>query len=153
MAAYYLDTSAVMKRYVKEPGTRWVRQLFDPGRLNTIGIARISGVELVASVVRRARGGGLSHTQVAQILADFRLDFAADYELIDVTAALIDDAMTMAQRHALRGYDAVQLAAARAMDRDARTVGLTITLVSADLELNAAAAAEGLAVEDPNTHP
>jgi predicted nucleic acid-binding protein len=62
--------------------------------------------------------------------------------------------MILAQTHGLRGYDAVQLAAAlrvnsRRLSR--RTSGAI--LVSADLELLAAATAEGLAVEDPNTHP
>lgn len=61
--------------------------------------------------------------------------------------------MRLAERHGVRGYDAVQLAAARATDAVARSVGTPATLVSADLELNAAAAAEGIAVEDPNNHP
>jgi hypothetical protein len=49
----------------------------------------------------------------------------------------------------LRGYDAVQLAAALEVHSHAPS----LTLLSADAGLNAAGAAEGLAVDDPNNHP
>jgi hypothetical protein len=44
---------------------------------------------------------------------NFHRDFAHDFDLADIAAPVIDGAMTLADRHALRGYDAVQLAAAR----------------------------------------
>ncbi len=34
MAAYYLDSSALVKRYVSEIGSGWVLSLFDPRRKN-----------------------------------------------------------------------------------------------------------------------
>jgi hypothetical protein len=61
--------------------------------------------------------------------------------------------MALAETHALRGYDAVQLAAALNVNSACAAAGAVFTLVSADGELNAAARAEGLAVEDPNLHP
>jgi hypothetical protein len=40
------------------------------------------------------------------------------------------------------------------LNRERKNAGLsTVTLVAADAELNAAALAEGLLVEDPNLHP
>ena len=66
---------------------------------------------------------------------------------------MIDEASTLAQKHGLRAYDAVQLAAALDTSRIVSQVESTeVLLVSADVELNAAAAVEGLQVEDPNTH-
>lgn len=61
--------------------------------------------------------------------------------------------MTIAERYALRGYDAVQLAAAYAIRAAIQAAGEQVIFVSADRELNAAAASEGFAVEDPNAHP
>ena len=62
--------------------------------------------------------------------------------------------MTLAETYGLRGYDAVQLAAAVEVNASYRSAGLPpITLVSADVELNAAASAEGLTVDNPNFHP
>jgi hypothetical protein len=62
--------------------------------------------------------------------------------------------MALARTHALRGYDAVQLAAALHVDRQRRVRRRSaLTVISADADLNAAALAEGLAADDPNNHP
>jgi len=54
----------------------------------------------------------------------------------------------------LRGYDAVQLATALAANRKRLNDGLgALIFVSADDELNTAAKAEGLSVENPNDYP
>ena len=63
--------------------------------------------------------------------------------------ALLQRAALLADLHAIRGYDAVQLAAA--LEVRVQVPGLI--LVSGDGDLNAAGAFEGLPVEDPNTHP
>jgi predicted nucleic acid-binding protein len=82
-------------------------------------------------------------------LADFQLDFARQYIFVDISARLIARAAMLARKHGLRGYDAVQLAAAL------ETQGpiTTLTLLSSDTELNAAATLEGLTVDNPNLHP
>ncbi|MEK6304636.1 MAG: hypothetical protein AABO41_28465 [Acidobacteriota bacterium] len=60
----------------------------------------------------------------------------------------------MAEKHALRGYDAVQLAAALKANEERVSNGLApLTVVSADAELNDAARAEGLNVENPTSYP
>ena len=62
--------------------------------------------------------------------------------------------MGLANTHALRAYDAVQLAAALEIRRQRQKGGFgAVTLISADQALNSAAIAEGLAVDDPNSHP
>ena len=59
--------------------------------------------------------------------------------------------MAFAETYALRGYDAVQLSAAVEVHVRGDTLGLPVlTLVSADEDLNVAATAQGLAVENPN---
>jgi hypothetical protein len=61
--------------------------------------------------------------------------------------------MGLAETHALRGYDAVQCAAVLVVHTYRQALQMPgLTLVSADDALNAAAAAEGLLVDDPNTH-
>ena len=67
-----------------------------------------------------------------------------------LTEEIIEEAATLAKKHGLRAYTAVQLAAA--LDTSRIISQIESTQLSADLELNAAAAAEGLATEDPNTH-
>jgi predicted nucleic acid-binding protein len=90
---------------------------------------------------------------VAAALAQFRQDLSGLYRIIEITPALVMRAMALAEMYALRGYDAVQLAAAVEVQARVDTLGLPVlTLVSADEELNVAARAQGLAVEDPNMH-
>jgi predicted nucleic acid-binding protein len=72
---------------------------------------------------------------------------------VALTEAIIRNAVSLARSHGLRAYDAVQLAAALEIGRIISKVEAThLTVVSADADLNTAAAAEGLTVEDPNTH-
>lgn len=62
--------------------------------------------------------------------------------------------MQIADKHELRGYDAVQLASAIETDRLRRANGLSsIIFVSADNALNSAAQAEGLTIDNPNNYP
>ena len=153
MAIYFLDSSALVKRYVLESGTRWVQGLFDPGRANRIVIAAIGGAEVVAAVARRGLGGSLTAAIASRLIADFRKDFASEFQVVEVLSPIIDSAMRLAERYALRGYDSVQLAAALAFDSIAHATGRATHFVSADVELNAAATVEGLVVENPDHHP
>ena len=103
---------------------------------------------------RQARHGALAPTDAATALAQFRHDFAHQYHTVDITSALIARAMALAETHALRGYDAVQCAAALSIHTHRQTLGMpSLTLVSADVALNTAATAEGLRVDNPNAHP
>jgi hypothetical protein len=67
---------------------------------------------------------------------------------------VIEEAVRVADAYELRGYDAVQLASALLSNRERLLEGVPpLILVSSDTDLNQAAQAEGLIVEDPNNHP
>jgi len=68
MAAYALDTSAIVKRYIQEVGTGWVRSIAHPSASNLIYLARITDVELTSAVIRRLRGRNLSALEAAATL-------------------------------------------------------------------------------------
>ncbi len=148
MADYFLDTSVIVKRYVQEPGTAWVRTLAASASGNFIYLARITEVEVTAAIARRRGQPGLSVAQANGALGLFRQDFAQDYRIAEITVPLLRQAALLADTHALRDYDAVQLAAAL----EVRLQVPALILVSGDGDLNKAAAAEGLPVENPNTH-
>jgi len=154
VAAYVFDSSAVVKRYMRETGTAWVLSLTDPGAGHAIYVAGITGVEVVSALTRQTRSGGLSPTAAATALEQFRHDFAHQYHRVAITPTLLARAMALAETHALQGYDAVQCAVAVVVHTERQALGMPpLTLVSADDALNTAAAAEGLLVEDPNAHP
>jgi uncharacterized protein len=86
-------------------------------------------------------------------ISNFRSDFAVFFTVLEISALLISEAMSLAERYDLRGYDAVQLAAALEVHRRGTALGLSLAaLVSADEALNEAALAETLSVDDPNRH-
>lgn len=151
---YFVDSSALVKRYSNETGTTWVRSLLDPATGNQIYLARITRVEVVSAITRKNRGGGMSAIDAAAAIARLRLHLTNEYATINISSTVIDSAMALAETHALRGYDAVQLAAALELRTDCLAIGISApTLISADVDLNAAAIAEGLAADDPNAHP
>ena len=72
MASYYLDTSALAKRYIAEAGSSWVNGLFDPALANHLQIAAITPVEMIAAVTRRVRVGTLDAPDATTAIARFR---------------------------------------------------------------------------------
>lgn len=153
MSSFFLDTSALVKRHVIEEGSHWVRSLTHARSGNTLYIARITLVEMTSAITRRERGGSLSPAQSRAVFGHFRRHLSQRYIIVEVTTSLLTDAMSLARKRGLRAYDSVQLAAALDVARSHDDAGLSpIVLVSADKEMNLAAVAEGLRVEDPCEH-
>jgi len=150
MVVFFFDTSAIIKRYIDETGTPWVQAVADSAA-NQIYLAGISAVEVTSALARRLPARNISATDVAAVLARFRQDRSLDYRIIDTTPAILADAERLAEAHALRANDAIQLASAVGLRAKRTAAGLApFVLVSADGELNTASTALGLLVEDPN---
>ncbi len=153
MAIYFVDSSALVKRYISEAGSRWVLGLFAPALDNEIFIAAITGVEIVAALTRTMRSGSISAADATLVCNQFRNDLQTDYQSVEITEAVINSGMILAETRGLRGYDAVQLAAGYAVNALCIANGLPpVIFVSSDNELNLAAASEGLLVENPNNY-
>ncbi len=153
MDALFCDTSAIIKRYVSEIGSPWLRTKVDPSRGVSVYLATISAVEVASAIARRQRGGSLPQHEATKFLAQFRSDVNDQYRMVQLGGTIIAKATDFAESLALRAYDAIQLAAAYELNRWRIAMGKTpITFLSSDIELNAAAAAVGLNVDDPNTH-
>jgi uncharacterized protein len=154
MAVYFLDSSALVKRYLNETGSKWVLDLFNPALDNEIFVAAIAGVEIVAAITRRGRGGSISIADASLVCRQFRNDLQMNYQIVEITEDIINSGMNLAETRGLRGYDAVQLAAGYAVNTICIASGLSpVIFVSADDELNVAAVSEGLLVENPNSYP
>ncbi|MBW4634627.1 MAG: type II toxin-antitoxin system VapC family toxin [Iphinoe sp. HA4291-MV1] len=154
MAVYFMDSSALVKRYISETGSTWVLELFDPVLNNEVFIAAITGVEITAAITRRSRGGSINLVDARVICNQLRSDLHRDYQIVEITESIINSGMVFAETYGLRGYDAIQLAVGRVVNTLCIANGLTaMTFVSADNELNAAGVSEGLVIENPNSHP
>jgi hypothetical protein len=68
VAVYFLDTSAVVKRYVQETGTAWIKALADQATGHFLYVDRITDVEMTAAIARRRRLGSLTIAQAGTAL-------------------------------------------------------------------------------------
>ena len=153
MAIYFVDSSALVKRYISEADSKWVLELFDFTQDNEIFIAAITAVEIIAAITRRARSGSINIADAKLVCNQFKSDLQTDYQIVEITEEVINSGMLLAEKRGLRGYDAVQLAAGYAVNSLCIASGLSpVIFVSADNELNLAAAQEGLSVENPNKY-
>jgi predicted nucleic acid-binding protein len=149
---YFFDSSALLKRYYTEQGTNWVASITIPQARNSIAIAQITPVEIMSGLQRRRRAGQISlpDARITRLLLDAHV--LSEYKLIPLSDIVIARAKDLVSIYPLRAYDAVQLASA--LEALAHSPGAApLTFVSADTRLLAAAAAEGLATDDPNAHP
>jgi predicted nucleic acid-binding protein len=150
----YLDASALVKRYTTETGSRWLTALCQPAPGTLIATARITKAEAAAAFASKLRQGGLSQAHYTQALQDLAYDCAHQYLMVEIDQTLVDLAVDLTQRHKLRGYDAVQLAAALTLHGLLTQAAVVpLMFVAADDDLLEAAEGEGLATDNPNQHP
>lgn len=145
MVVYFFDSSALVKQYVDEPGSEWVRRVL--AQFPPTAIAEITIVEVVA-LARRWRMGEIS----ADEYRFARHVFLEDIRWVRVVSArrsTIERATDLIDHHPLRAYDALQLATALELAGTLEAEGFSLTFVSADARLCAAAEQEGLTAVNP----
>lgn len=157
MGTYFLDTSALVKRYVAEVGHQWVEAICAPDANHTILISQAALVEAVATFCRKARdtnsGQRIVEADRDRAITLFRRDARRQYNVIPVTTPLYTRAGDLCLHRRLRAYDAVQVACAFAAREKLTALGVEVIFVSADLSLLTVAEAEGLRIADPSIQP
>ncbi len=147
MALYYLETSALVKLYVREPGTERLLSLADRSSENRLAILALAQVELRSAIRRRERNGEIPAVAAAQLLEVFKRHVESRFITQTVTDYVLDIASMLLDRYPLRAYDAVQLAGYIALKSSA---GADVpTFVCSDQELLSAAVQEGIPILDP----
>ncbi len=146
MALYYLDTSALVKLYVAEPGTERMLELADSGDANQFAVLSVSQAELWSAVGRRLREGALDDEEASDLLDRFSEDLESFFLRQNVNDSVIDLACALLERHSLRADDALQLAGCLTLRPAAPD---TPVFASADDDLLDAAEEEGLRTLNP----
>lgn len=139
----YFDTSVLVKRYTKERGSSRARTLL---RTNRLLSSAITPVEAVSVFNRRRAAGDLREADFDAIMARFTKD-RAYWELIAVSATVLDQAEDVIARAGVRTLDAVHLASAVVF---ANAVGLalgSVPFITADVRQRDAAGSLGLEVQ------
>ena len=136
----YLDTSALTKRYINEPGTDDVRAWIRAAAV--IATALLTRAEIAAGLTRLHHRGVITQEDYRLALESFRLDWTG-YQRVPINEELVTRADSLACQHGLRGYDAVHLASALVWQE---ALMLPVTLATYDQELADAAEKSGLNV-------
>jgi predicted nucleic acid-binding protein len=151
---YYLDTSALIKRYLNETGSSWIRGLAQATAGHLLITSRLTAVEICSAFARRLREGTVTKDDYADHLAVFDEDCNSLYHLVELSTDTLDLARDLLARHPLRTLDALQLASALLANRVFVNLNLpSLTFVSADDRLSETAQQENLPTDPPNRHP
>jgi predicted nucleic acid-binding protein len=113
----FCDTSALVKLYVREAGSDAL--LAEAGAASAVAVCRIAWAEAVAAMARRARDVPADAEALDAARQRLR-DHWPHYVVVEVTQTLVERAGEYADTFALRGYDSVQLAAARTVQEASR---------------------------------
>jgi hypothetical protein len=153
MNYFWLDASALAKRYVPEKGTALMNHLFScisPSDL----ICLLEGIgEVISILVRRYNSGGLTQSVYRQVLSDFHSEISnsPDVKKIHPTTFQVLVSWDLIEKHSINSTDAVSLKCAFDEVAEPRPDGDDLVLVSADGRLIRAAKAEGLLAFNPET--
>ena len=140
MAILYLDTSALVKQYVQERGSREVQDLIRTAE--HAGTSQITRTEMAAALARATRMGLIPVTEGQSAWNGFLKDWASITRL-KVSGQIIEQSGDLAWKYPLRGYDALHLASAVLWQE---TLETQIILATFDRELWSAGRQAGLIV-------
>ena len=146
MTFYFLDTSALVKRYHLEPGSERVNAMFDD-QDNILIISELALVELAPALQRKRNRGEITLQAMNDALVQFANEVLSDLIVTGFRSGFIQQAKDLVLQHGLRTLDALQLTSAS----EFRT--LSPVLVCADARLRRAASDVGLVVLDPEVVP
>lgn len=134
----YFDTSALIKRYLAEADSAAVRQA---ATMATVGATcRITWAEAIAAFARRQREMSADLAVLDRARQQLRADWSRCH-IIDATQPIVELAGDLAESFSLRGYDSVQLAAAKTL----HDAGGHVTFACFDTRLQKAARVLGMA--------
>jgi predicted nucleic acid-binding protein len=153
MNYFFIDASALGKRYVVETGTPLVNQLFNGvPRERMIALLLALG-EVVSILVRRKNARQISEKVYRQAMAEFRAEVAdsPDFVLHTVSDDLVRTSLPLIEQHSLNATDAIILRCALQIAETLRSTGDDLVLVTSDVRLAASAEATGLAIWNPET--
>lgn len=152
MSFYFLDSSALVKYYVKEKGTAWIKELLN-NEANKIVVSKITGVEVTAAIAKHKRMKSIDESQYEKAYELFIERYKYRYIKVEVNNEAINSAMALTKKHPLRAYDAVQLSSVLNLRESLIQKGiLQVIFICADNNLCDVAEMEGLTVDNPNNY-
>jgi uncharacterized protein len=145
---YYLETTALVKLYVREPGTERMLRLVSRTNNHRFAVLTLSRVEFHSAIRRREREGDVDPLLARRLLNRLGEHMETKFVKQVINDSVLDLAASLVDHHPLRAYDAIQLAGCLTLK--AGSGGDGPTFVSADHRLTEVAQAEGLPSLNPS---
>jgi uncharacterized protein len=136
----YMDTSALVKYYVKEHGSHEVSRLISEADI--VGFSSITYVEMASALAKAIRMNWITSEDGKVAWQDF-LGHWQTFTRLSINSSMIEQAGQLAWEYGLRGYDATHLAAALVWKE---ALELPVILATYDRELWSSARKVGLIV-------
>ena len=148
MVTFYLDTSAIVKRYHKETGSEVLERIFEPGEYE-LATSYWSVLEFTVAFSARTRRKELSKDAFNIVISRFLRDVLDRFAITGVSDELIASATPLAIKHSLPSADCLQLASAISLERALGPAREKLVLICSDRDLLRAAEKEGIQSINP----
>ena len=112
----YCDTSALIKLYVAEVHSEEVLDLYKKASL--VVVSRVTYAEAMAGLSRRSRESPVDRLTI-EALKDTLRNYWPEFGIVELMQSVVELAATYADLFALRGFDSIQLASAKALQMKA----------------------------------
>jgi predicted nucleic acid-binding protein len=139
----YLDSSALIKRYLKEIGTDVVNSIIISPKVKAT--SKLTYPEIFSAFARKHRANEISHGLLQSAINKFESDWALLY-VIEFNDEMLQPIKQVSQRYPLRAADTVHLASALWLRSSAK---IDVTFVASDSRLLEAAQGENLQIVNP----
>jgi predicted nucleic acid-binding protein len=153
MHSFYLDASALAKRYVIETGSSVVNYLFTRVTADRIHVFNVGIAEVASVLVRKRNTGKISTSLLTQGLSDLIAEILQPTipHKLQVNNDLVLAALPLIETHSLNGTDAIVLRSALDLAVALTAGGDNLVLTTSDQRLERAAQSEGLPTFNPET--
>jgi predicted nucleic acid-binding protein len=144
MDLLFFDTSALVKRYYKEPGTEKVDELIEQNE--DIVITSLTVIETISAFRRKYNRDKIGRDDVDDLLAAFFQEALNDFIIIPMEESIQQFSFDLILEDDLRTLDSLQLSAALSLSME----DVSVSFVTADGDLASVAQHRGLKPVNPN---
>jgi len=140
----YFDSSALVKRYIKEKGTDIVHSLTARGE--AVATSKLTYPEILSAFMRKRREGDLKPESLQSVIAQLENDWG-ELLIVGLNDELFPLVKSLIQKHRLKAADSIHLASALWL---AETAKADVVFIASDETLLSAAKNENLEVINPS---
>jgi len=150
MTVYYLDSSALIKRYRDEKGTEVLDALFEnKNNSEAITTSLFTVLEITSVATRLLRANNISQSAYGQLIGEISKDFNQTIVAQSISDTTLSEAIALITAYGLKAPDAIQSASALVVR--SKLTGQDVYFLCSDSRLNAACISEGLLVLNPES--